>query len=97
MVDLNNLVTCSAIVCRVSNSWLKVLNFSKCQDKKQSVLEAWLHTRDSNGHQVSEWYKKGKNEYHGYCCFCHIDINCDNGGKVQLLKHAVQIRSIKKQ
>ena len=31
--------------------------------------------------------KKEKDEHHGYCCFCLIDIKCDNGRKVQLLKH----------
>ena len=31
--------------------------------------------------------KKGKDDFHGYCCVCKIDLKCDNGGKVQLLKH----------
>ena len=38
---------------------------------------AWLSTFDSNGQKLSEWCKKGKDEYHGYCIFCAIDIKCD--------------------
>ena len=42
---------------------------------------AWLSTFDSNGQKLSEWCKKGKDDYHGYCIFCAIDIKCDNAVK----------------
>ena len=35
----------------------------------------WLSTFDSSGQKLSEWCKKGKDDYHGYCIFCAIDIN----------------------
>ena len=58
--------------------------------QKTKFSEAWLNTVDSNDDQVSQWCRKGKDEYHGYCFFCNADIKCDNGGKVQLLKHCTQ-------
>ena len=51
---------------------------------------AWLSTFDSNGQKLSEWCKKGKDDYHGYCIFCAIDIKCDNAGKSQLLQHSTK-------
>ena len=54
---------------------------------KTKFSAAWLDAKDGNGHVISEWCKKGKDEYHGYCKFCQIDITCDNTGKIQLLKH----------
>ena len=35
----------------------------------------WLLAIDSNGQKLSDWCKKGKDDYHGYCNFCAIDIN----------------------
>ena len=58
--------------------------------QKTKFSEAWLNTVDSNDDQVSQWCRKRKDEYHGYCFFCNADIKCDNGGKVQLLKHCTQ-------
>ena len=58
--------------------------------QKTKFADVWLQSTDSNGDRVSEWCRKGKDEYHGYCCFCNVDIKCDNGGKVQLLKHCTQ-------
>ena len=34
--------------------------------------------------------EKERMSTHGYCFFCNADIKCDNGGKVQLLKHCTQ-------
>ena len=48
----------------------------------------WLSYHDSNGQKLSEWCKRGKNDYNGYCCLCKVDIKCDNTGKAQLLQHA---------
>ena len=48
---------------------------------------SWL-SYDSNGQKLSEWCKKGKDDYNGYCCLCKVDIKCDNAGKAQLLQHA---------
>ena len=58
--------------------------------QKTKFSDIWLQSKDSNGDQVNEWCRKGKDEYHGYCCFCNVDIKCDNGRKVQLLKHCTQ-------
>lgn len=55
---------------------------------KTKFSAAWLDAKDGNGHLISEWCKKGKDEHHGYCKFCQIDIKCDNTGKIQLLKHS---------
>ena len=49
---------------------------------------SWLSCVDVNNQTVSEWYRKGKDSYHAYCCFCDNDIKCDNSGKAQLLQHA---------
>ena len=49
---------------------------------------SWLSYHDSNGQKLSEWCKKGKDDYNGYCCLCKVDIKCDNAGKAQLLQHA---------
>ena len=49
---------------------------------------SWLSYHDSNGQKPSEWCKKGKDDYNGYCCLCKVDIKCDNTGKAQLLQHA---------
>ena len=51
---------------------------------------AWLSTFDSNGQKLSEWCKKGKDDYHSYCIFCAIDIKCDNAGKSQVLQHSTK-------
>ena len=67
---------------------MNVLNLSKCQEEKQKFSAAWLDAKGGNGHLISEWCKKGKDEYHGYCKFCQIDIKCDNTGKIQLSKHS---------
>ena len=45
---------------------------------------------DGNGQQISQFCEKGKDEYHGYCYFCDVDIRCDNAGKAQLLQHSVK-------
>ena len=45
---------------------------------------------NSSGQKLSEWCKKGKDDYHGYCIFCAIDIKCDNAGKSQLLQHSTK-------
>ena len=50
----------------------------------------WLSAIDSNGQKLSDWCKKGKDDYHGYCNFCGIDIKCDNSGKAQLLQHCTK-------
>ena len=50
----------------------------------------WLSTLDSNDQKLSEWCKKGKDDYHAYCIFCAIDIKCDNAGKSQLLQHSTK-------
>ena len=50
----------------------------------------WLSAIDSNGQKLSDWCKKGKDDYHGYCNFCAIDIKCDNSGKAQLLQHCTK-------
>ena len=47
---------------------------------------SWLSYHDSNGQKLSEWCKKGKDDYNGYCCLCKVDIKCDNAGKAQLLQ-----------
>ena len=49
---------------------------------------SWLSYHDSNGQKLSEWCKKGKDDYNGYCCLCKVDIKCNNAGKAQLLQHA---------
>ena len=49
---------------------------------------SWLSYHDSNGQKFSEWCKKGKDDYNGYCCLCKVDFKCDNAGKAQLLQHA---------
>ena len=49
---------------------------------------SWLSYHDSNGQKLSEWCKKGKDDYNGYCCLCKVDIKFDNAGKAQLLQHA---------
>ena len=36
----------------------------------------------------SEWCWKGRDDFHGYCKFCDINIKCGNAGKAQLLQHA---------
>ena len=51
-------------------------------------FSAWLQHVDSNEQKISEWCRKGKDDFHGYCKFCGIDIKCDNAGKAQLLQHA---------
>ena len=51
---------------------------------------AWLSTFDSNGQKLSDWCKKGKDDHHGCCIFCAIDIKCDNAGKSQLLQHSTK-------
>ena len=38
----------------------------------------------------SEWCKMGKDDYHGYCIFCVIDIKYENAGKSQLLQHSTK-------
>ena len=48
----------------------------------------WLIHIDANGQSLSEWCRKGKDDFHAYCRFCHSDIKCDNAGKQQLLQHA---------
>ena len=48
---------------------------------------SWL-SYGSNGQKLSEWYKKGKHDYNGYCCLCKVGIKCDNAGKAQLLQQA---------
>ena len=58
----------------------------KMPGQKIKFSEAWLSSTDSNGDKVGKWCQKGKDDYHGYCCLCFIDIKCDNGGKAQLLK-----------
>ena len=55
--------------------------------QRTKFSEVWLTAKDCNGDTVSDWCKKGKDDFHGYCCVCKIDLKCDNGGKVQLLKH----------
>ena len=58
--------------------------------QKTKFSELWLSAKDSNGDNVSDWYKKGKDDYHGCCSICRTDLKCDNnGGKVQLLKHCL--------
>ena len=57
--------------------------------QKTKFSEVWLSAKDSNGDNVSDWCKKGKDDYHGYCYICRTDLKCDNGGKVQLLKHCL--------
>ena len=42
---------------------------------------SWLSYHDSNGQKLSEWCKKGKDDYNGYCCLCKVDIKCDNAAK----------------
>ena len=49
---------------------------------------SWLSYHDSNGQKLSEWCKKGKDDYNKYCCLCKVDIKCNNAGKAQLLQHA---------
>ena len=56
-------------------------------DQRTKFSEAWLSGKDANGDTVGDWCQKGKNEYHGYCRYCLTNIKCDNGGRVQLLKH----------
>ena len=51
---------------------------------------AWLQYMGSNEQKISEWCQKGKDDYHGYCNFCHTDIKCGNAGKAQLLQHATK-------
>ena len=58
--------------------------------QKTKFSEAWLNTVDCNGDLVSQWCRKGEDEYHGNCLFCKIDVACDNSGKAQLLKHCTQ-------
>ena len=36
---------------------------------------SWLSYHDSNGQKLSEWCKKGKDDYNGYCCLYKVDIN----------------------
>ena len=59
-------------------------------DGQTKFSTVWFTTFDSNGQKFSEWCKKGKGDYHGYCIFCAIDINCDNAGKSQLLQHSTK-------
>ena len=57
---------------------------------------SWLSYHDSNGQKLSEWCKKGKDDYNGYCCLCKVDIKCDNAGKAQLLQFMQRGRNILK-
>ena len=57
--------------------------------QKTKFSEVWLSAKDSNGDNVSDWCKKGKDDYYGYYSICRTDLKCDNGGKVQLLKHCL--------
>ena len=34
--------------------------------------------------------KRGKDDYHGYCIFCAINIKCNNAGKSLLLQHSTK-------
>ena len=51
---------------------------------------AWLSSVDNSGQKISEWCQKGKDYYHGYCCFCDTDTRCDNAGTAQLLQHTAK-------
>ena len=51
---------------------------------------AWLSCVDSNGQKIGDWCERGKNDYCGYCRFCHTDVRIDNAGKAQLLQHATK-------
>ena len=64
--------------------------FNKMPGQKTKFSDSWLHSTDSNGDKVNEWFRKGKDEYNGYCFLCNVEIQCENGGKAQLLKHCTQ-------
>ena len=58
--------------------------------RQTKFSSAWLSSIDCNGQRLSEWCKKGKDDYHAFCCFCDTDIKCDNAGKAQLLQHCTK-------
>lgn len=58
--------------------------------RQTKFSSAWLSSIDCNGQRLSEWCKKGKDDYHAFCCFCDMDIKCDNAGKAQLLQHCTK-------
>ena len=64
-----------------------IITAVKMPGQRTKFSSAWLSTKDSNGDFVSDWCEKGKDDYHGYCKVCKIDLKCDNGGKLQLLAH----------
>ena len=55
---------------------------------KTKFNSSWLEAIDSNEQKLTQWCRIGKDEFHGYCRFCDVDIKCDNSGKNQLLQHA---------
>lgn len=55
---------------------------------KTKFSNSWLSSVDANQQTLSQWCRKGEDDFHGYCRFCDTDIKCDNSGKPQLLQHA---------
>ena len=62
----------------------------KMPDGQTKFNSSWLSSVDSNKQTLSDWCKKGKDDYHGYCCLCECEIKCCNSGKSQLLQHATK-------
>ena len=55
---------------------------------KTKFNSLWLEVIDCNEQKLTQWCRPGKDDFHGYCRFCDVDIKCDNSGKTQLLQHA---------
>ena len=53
---------------------------------------SWLTHIDANNQALGVWCRKGKDNFHGYCRFCDIDIKCNNSGEQQLLGHATTVK-----
>ena len=73
-----------------ASSYQVVPSLTKMPGGQTKFSVAWLQYMDSNEQKISEWFQKGKDDYHGYCTFCHTDIKCGNAGKAQLLQHTTK-------
>ena len=73
-----------------ASSYQVVPSLTKMAGGQTKFSVAWLQYMDSNEQKISEWCQKGKDDYHGYCTFCHTDIKCGNAGKAQLLQHTTK-------
>ena len=57
-------------------------------ERQTKFSNLWLSSIDTNGQKLSEWCRKGDDDYSGYCIFCDVKIKCDNAGKSQLVQHS---------